>query len=104
MLNHDNESFSFIARGSLKLDMKKRNVTFVGFERTNFLGYELDKNWCKFRIKKLQELQKALYNYCMNDFLNKANDLSTRGSFFLLQNINEIVQINSYSIVIPKLD
>ena len=53
MLNHDNESFSFIARGSLKLDMKKRNVTFVGFERINFLGYELDKNWCKFRITEV---------------------------------------------------
>ena len=30
MLNHDVRRFSFIARESLKFDMKKRNVTFVG--------------------------------------------------------------------------
>ena len=44
MLNHYADKFSFIARKSLKLDMKKRNVTFVGFQRRNFLGYELDEN------------------------------------------------------------
>ena len=44
MLNHDVEKFSFIARESLKLDMKKRNVTFVGPQGRNFLGYELDEN------------------------------------------------------------
>ena len=44
MLNHDVEKFSFIARESLKLDMKKRNVTFVGPQGKNFLGYELDEN------------------------------------------------------------
>ena len=44
MLNHDVEKFPFIARESLKLDMKKRNVTFVGPEGKNFLGYELDEN------------------------------------------------------------
>lgn len=43
MLNHDVEEFSFIARESLKFDVKNRNVTFVGFQRRNFLGYELDK-------------------------------------------------------------
>ena len=44
MLNHDVEKFSFIARKSLKLGIKKRNVTFVGLQRRNFLGYELDEN------------------------------------------------------------
>ena len=44
MLNHDVEKFSFIARESLKLDMKKRNVTFVGPQGRNFLGYKLDEN------------------------------------------------------------
>ena len=44
MLNHDVETFSFIARESLKLDMKKRNVTFVGPQWRIFLGYELDEN------------------------------------------------------------
>ena len=44
MLNHDVEKFSFIARESLKLDMKKRNVTFVGPQGRNFIGYELDEN------------------------------------------------------------
>ena len=43
MLNHDVEKFSFIARESLKLDMKKRNVTFVGPQGRNFSGYELDE-------------------------------------------------------------
>ena len=32
MLKHDVEKFSFIARESLKLDMKKRNVTFLAFK------------------------------------------------------------------------
>ena len=44
MFNHDVENFSFIARESLKLDMKIRNVTFVGPQGRNFLGYELDEN------------------------------------------------------------
>ena len=44
MLNHDVEKFSFIAIESLKLDMKKRNVTFFGPQGRNFLGYELDEN------------------------------------------------------------
>ena len=29
MLNHNVKEFSFIATGSLKLDMKKRDVTFL---------------------------------------------------------------------------
>ena len=44
MLNHDVEKFSFVARESVRLDMQKRSVTFVGFQRRNFLGYELDEN------------------------------------------------------------
>ena len=44
MLNHDVGNFMFIARESLKLDMKKRNVTFVGFQVRNFLGYEVNEN------------------------------------------------------------
>ena len=44
MLNHDVEKFSFIARESLKLNMKKRNITLIGPQGRNFLGYELDKN------------------------------------------------------------
>ena len=41
MLNHDVKRFSFTARESLKLDMKKRNFTFVGPQERNFFGYEL---------------------------------------------------------------
>ena len=44
MLNHDVEKFSFIARKSSKLDMKKRKATFVGPQGRNFLGYKLDEN------------------------------------------------------------
>ena len=128
MLKHDvDEKFSFIARKSLKLDMKKRNATFVGFQRRNFLRYKLDENGtlnCKKTfgcqshwvdlvrytrkigvnlelrdnkvvvlkngtlVKPAPTLQKALYNYCKNDLLNKANDVSIQGSFFTLQNIN----------------
>ena len=44
ILNHVVKKFSLIARESLKLYMKKKNVTFVGFQRRNFLGYELDEN------------------------------------------------------------
>ena len=44
ILNHVVEKFSFIVRESLKLDMKKRNVTFVGPRGRNFLGCELDEN------------------------------------------------------------
>ena len=43
-INHDLETFSFIARESLILDLKKRNITFVGFQRRHFLGYELHEN------------------------------------------------------------
>ena len=31
--------------------------------------------------KTASALQKALYNHCMNNILNKANDLSIQGSF-----------------------
>ena len=121
MLNHDVGKFLFIARESLKLGMKKRNVTFVGFQKRNYLGYELDENvpWnCKTMfgcqsdwvdlvrflkkigvnlelrdnkaaalkngtvVKPAPTLQKALYNHCMNDLLNKANDLSIQGISF----------------------
>ena len=44
MLSHDVEKFSFIARESLKLNMKKRNITLIGPQGRNFLRYELDKN------------------------------------------------------------
>ena len=128
MLKHDvDEKFSFIARKSLKLDMKKKNATFVGFQRRNFLRYKLDENGtlnCKKKfgcqshwvdlvrytrkigvnlelrdnkvvalkngtlVKPAPTLQKALYNYCKNDLLNKANDVSIQGSFFTLQYIN----------------
>ena len=113
ILNHDVEKFSFIARESLELDMKKRNVTFVAFQRRNFLDYELDENgalncksvfacqsdWIDLGcyttkigvnlelkdskvvvlkndtvVKLALTLQKALYNYCMKDLPNKAND------------------------------
>ena len=43
-LNHDFEKFSFIARESMKVDMKKRKESFAGFQRRNFLGYELHEN------------------------------------------------------------
>ena len=33
-----------IDKDSLKLDMKKRSVTFAGPQGRNFLGYELDEN------------------------------------------------------------
>ena len=39
-------------------------------------------------VKPAPTLQKALYNYCKNDLLNKANDVSIQGSFFTLQYIN----------------
>ena len=126
MLNHNVEKCSVIARESMKLDMKKRKVSFAGFQRRNFLGYELDENGtlnCKTTfgcqsdwvdlvrytrkigvylelrynkvvvlkngtvVKPTPKLQKALYNYCMNKLLIKANDLSIQGSFFTLQNI-----------------
>ena len=41
MLNHPVQSFSYVARESLKLDMKKRNVDMSTDEDNNFLGYEL---------------------------------------------------------------
>ena len=44
MLNQDIKNFSFIEKEELKLDMKKTNITSVGFQRKNFLGYELDEN------------------------------------------------------------
>ena len=107
--------------------MKKKNVTFIGFQRRNILGYELDENGtlnCKTTfgcqsdwvdlvrytrkigvnlelrgnkvvvlkngtvVKPAPTLQKALYNHCMNNLLNKGSDLSFKGSFFTLQNIN----------------
>ena len=33
-------------------------------------------------VKPAPTLQKALYNHCMNDLLNKANDLSIQGILF----------------------
>ena len=39
-------------------------------------------------VKPAPTLQKAPYNHCMNDLLNKANGLSIQESFFTLQNIN----------------
>ena len=44
ILNNDVENFSSIARESMKLDIKKRKVSFAGFQRRNFLGYELDES------------------------------------------------------------
>ena len=43
MLNHEEENIRFIARESLKLDMKSRGVSVTDTER-NFLGYSLDQN------------------------------------------------------------
>ena len=43
MLNHEEENIRFIARESLKLDMKSRGVSVTDAER-NFLGYSLDQN------------------------------------------------------------
>ena len=43
MLNHEEENIRFIARESLKLDMKSKGVSVTGAER-NFQGYSLDKN------------------------------------------------------------
>ena len=142
MLNHDVENLLFIARESLKLDMKKINVTFAGFQRRNFLGYKLDENgafnskttfgcqsdWrdlvrytrkigvnLELRdnkvvvlkndtvVKPTRTLQKALYNHCMNDLLNKANDLSIHGSFLSCRTLIENVQIHSYSIGISMM-
>ena len=41
MLNHPVRSFSYVARESLKLDMKKKNVDMSTEEDNNFMGYEL---------------------------------------------------------------
>ena len=43
MLNHEEENIRFIARESLKFDMKSWGVSVTDAER-NFLGYSLDQN------------------------------------------------------------
>ena len=43
MLNHEEENIRFIARESLKLDMKSRGVIVTDAER-NFLGYSIDES------------------------------------------------------------
>ena len=35
-------------------------------------------------VKPTITLQKALYSHCMNNLMNKANDLSIQGSFFTM--------------------
>ena len=39
-------------------------------------------------VKPAPTFQKALYNHCMNNLLNKVNDLFIQGSFLTLQNFN----------------
>ena len=43
MLNHRIDQFKIVARNSLALDMKKRNVNFTNSSE-NFLGYEVNQN------------------------------------------------------------
>ena len=56
MLNHEEENIRFIARESLKLDMKSRGVSITDAER-NFLGYSLDQNH---RLAKTKHMGVAL--------------------------------------------
>ena len=68
-------------------------VDLVNYKRKIGINLELrDKKAVVLKngtvVKPVPTLQKALYNHCMDDPMNKANDLSIQGSFFTLQNIH----------------
>ena len=68
-------------------------VDLVNYKRKIGINLELrDKKAVVLKngtvVKPVPTLQKAVYNHCMDDLMNKANDLSIQGSFFTLQNIH----------------